>query len=270
MVESYSIPDRQKLSILLATILLALVVARFVELPGMPVSFDVANILVSFELNINSFIAVIIAGLTASGTDWLLRDHPRIGSQVPVKHWVLPGLTAWVVSFPLSLLPGNSLWWLGFFSAGIVLLLVISAEYIVVDIEDIRHPLASMGLIALSFMLYLIFVISLRTVGIRLLFFFPAIVFSSSLVALRVINLRLHGRWLFPQTAAITLIVSQVAAAYHYLPISPISFGLILFGLLYSLVNFLVSLNQAALVKNAIAESAFILVILWFLAFLIR
>ena len=65
MVDTYTNPDKQKLSILLATILLALVVARFVELPGMPVSFDIANIIVSFEININTFIAVIITAITA-------------------------------------------------------------------------------------------------------------------------------------------------------------------------------------------------------------
>ena len=140
----------------------------------------------------------------------------------------------------------------------------------VADIEDIRHPLASAGLIALSFMLYIIFVISLRTIGVRLLFFLPSVAFSSGLVAMRVINLRLYGRWLFPQTVAITLVVAQIAAASHYLPISPISYGLIMFGLLYSLINFLVNLNQAALVRNAVLESTSILLILWTLAFLIR
>jgi hypothetical protein len=267
VVDSYSLPNRQRLSILLATILLAFVIARFVQLPGIPISLGFLGILLSFEININTFIAVIVAGLTASGTDWLIRDHPRLKHNPTGKHWVLPGLTAWVFSFPLSFLTDNSLWWAGFVVAGVVLLFVIVAEYIAADSEDIRQPIASAGLIALSFMLFLIFVVSIRSVGLRLIFMLPAVGILTGLVSLRAINLRLHTGWLIPETVVIVLIATQISAALHYLPVSPISFGLILLGLIYALNTFVVNYAQAALMKLAILESVYILAIVWALAF---
>jgi hypothetical protein len=270
VADSYTLPNIQRLSILIATILLAFVIARFVQLPAIPISLGFLGVLLSFEININTFIAVIVAGLTASGTDWLIRDHPRLTQRPTGKHWVLPGLTAWVLSFPLSFLTDNSLWWAGFLAAGVVLLVVIVAEYIAADSEDIRQPLASAGLIALSFMLFLIFVVSLRSIGLRLIFILPAVGFSTGLVSLRSINLRLHAGWLVPETIVIALIAMQISAALHYLPVPPISFGLILLGLVYALITFVVNYAQAALMRLAILESVYIVVIVWSLAFFLR
>lgn len=267
VVDSYSWPNRQRLSILLAAILLAFVIARFVQLPGIPISIGFLGILLSLEININTFIAVIVAGITASGTDWLIRDHPRLKNKPTGKHLVLPGLTAWIFSFPLSFLTDNSLWWAGFVAAGVVLLVVIVAEYVAADPEDIRQPIASAGLIALSFMIFLVFVVSLRSTGLRLFFMLPAVGFSTGLVSLRAINLRLHKGWLLPETVVIVLIAAQTSAALHYLPISPISFGLILLGLVYALIIFVVNYAQAALMKLAILESLYILAIVWALAY---
>lgn len=267
VVDSYSWPNRQRLSILLAAILLAFVIARFVQLPGIPISIGFLGILLSLEININSFIAVIVAGITASGTDWLIRDHPRLDNKPTGKHLVLPGLTAWIFSFPLSFLTDNSLWWAGFVAAGVVLLVVIVAEYVAADPEDIRQPIASAGLIALSFMIFLVFVVSLRSIGLRLFFMLPAVGFSTGLVSLRAINLRLHTGWLLPETAVIVLVATQTSAALHYLPVSPISFGLILLGLVYALIIFVVNYAQAALMKLAILESVYILATVWVLAY---
>lgn len=270
VAESYTLPNKQRLGILIATILLAFVIARFVRLPAIPISLGFLGVLLSFEININTFIAVIVAGLTASGTDWLIRDHPRLTQHPTGKHWVLPGLTAWVISFPLSFLTDNSLWWAGFLVAGVVLIVLIVSEYIAADPDDIRHPIASVGLIALSFMLFLIFVVSLRSIGLRLIFILPAVGFSTGLVSLRAINLRLQAGWLVPETVVIALIAMQISAALHYLPISPISYGLILLGLVYALITFIVNYAQAALMRIAIIESVYILGLVWSLAFFLR
>lgn len=270
MFESGRLPNSQKLSLLIATILLAFVIARFVQDPGLPIDFTFAGIYIPLNISLAAIIAVIVAILTASGTDWLLRDYQITDRGALVQHWVLPGLTAWVIGFPLRLLPISPLWWAGFASAGIILLLVITAEYVASNPDDIRQPFAAAGLIALSYMLFLILIITLRTTSLRLIFFLPTVGLSVGLVIMRALHLRLHGSWLYPQAVAGVLLVVQFAAALHYLPLSPISVGLFLLGLLYAYVNFVVNFSQTAILRQALSDSVFVIAVLWALALLLR
>jgi hypothetical protein len=49
--------------------------------------------------------------------------------------------------------------------------------------------------------------------------------------------LRLDGRWCFAWSVAIAFIAGQAAAGLHYLPLSPLAFGLMLAGLGYGLTS---------------------------------
>jgi hypothetical protein len=83
------------------------------------------------------------------------------------------------------------LWWAVFAIGGGLLILVLIAEYIVIDPSDVRHTLAAAGLTALSFTLYLILAIVLRSAGLRLFWMLPALMLAAGLVSLRTLHLRL-------------------------------------------------------------------------------
>jgi hypothetical protein len=145
-------------------------------------------------------------------------------------------------------------------------MLVLIAEYIAVDAKDLRYPGASAGLTAVSFALFLLLVIAMRSANLRLFFILPAITFSFALVCLRTLHLRLQGKWLIAQTIALTLIVGQASAGLHYWPLSPIAYGLAVLGPAYALTSLVGALAEGERFRKAMIEPIIVLVIVWAIA----
>lgn len=260
------LPDTDRLSMLAAAILLAYALARFVQLPQLELATQLPGFYFSISLNIQTLVAIIVAGLTASGADWLLRDHPALGEKNTIEHWLLPALTAWVIGLPLLQLPIGPLWWGGIGLGGGLLMLVLLAEYIVVDPDDIRQPAAAAGLTAVSYALYLILVVELRLANLRLFMLIPALAAAACLVSLRTLHLRQHERWLFLPALVIALMIAQLAAALHYWPISPVSYGLVVLGTAYALTSLISGLEDGEPISQAIRGPAIVLALIWFFA----
>ena len=185
------LPDADRLSILVGTILLAFALAHFIRLPVRQLSIQLPGIYLLINFGVQELVALLVALLTATGADWLLRDHPYRGKHPLVEHWLLPGLTAWAIGLPLLQLPLTPVWWIGFALGGILLILVLVAEYISIDPEDVRQPPAAAGLTAVSFALFLVLVAGLRFANTRLFLLLPALGLASGLVSLRTVHLRL-------------------------------------------------------------------------------
>jgi hypothetical protein len=149
-------------------------------------------------------------------------------------------------------------------------MLVLVAEYIVVDSEDIRQPVAAGGLTVLSFALYLILAITLRIAGLRAFLLVPGLGLSIGLVSLRTLHLRLHGRWAFTPAVVIALLTMQIAAALHYLPITPVTYGLLLLGPAYALTSLLANLAEDEPLRQALVEPVLVLAIVLGAAWLTR
>ena len=265
MQSSRNLPDFEQLSILVATVLLAYATARFVDLPPRIWPLQFLGVLLPIPINANTVIVIILAALAATGTDWLLRSHPRLGAENTRSHWLLPAMTALVIAVPLNSLPIGFLWWAGFFSGGLLLVLTLIAEYITVDSEDERFLPAAAGLTALSYALFLILAISLGSIKPRLYIVLPPIGLAAALVSLRAIHLRLN-EWQWPQALAVGLMASQLAAPLHYLPIAPIAYGLILLGPVYAVTSFTINHSQGQSVRQATIEPSIVGILLWVLA----
>jgi hypothetical protein len=219
------LPNADRLSILSAAILLAYAAGRFVDLPLREVSLQLPGFYLAVELNIHTVIALLVAGLTATGADLLLRDRFAVG--------------------------------------GALLMLVLVAEYIAVDPEDERYPLASAALTAVSYALFLILTISLKSAGLRLFLILPALLLSAGLVSLRTLHLRLNGRWLYQPTFVIVVIIAGIISALHYWPLSPITYGLLILGPAYSLTSLIGALSEGQPLKRAIVEPGIVLLAVW-------
>jgi len=220
----------------------------------------------SVEINVRTVVALLVTGLSATGADWLIRSHPSLKNKSTLEHWLLPVLTAWVIGVPLYRLTLGWSWLIGIVIGGALLMLVFVAEYIVVDPEDTRYALATAGLTALSFALFLMLAIALRTNGIRLLGVLPVLSLAGGLIALRTLHLRYQGIWAFWQAAALTLIIAQYTASLHYLPFSPITFSMTLIGPTYALISLVGNLYEGNKLKQAIIEPAIVLIIIWITA----
>ena len=264
------LPDANRLSVLAATILLAYALSNLVQLPGRELAIQLPGFYLAVQVDVHTFVALLVAGLTATGADWLLRDHPALGKKSTLEHWLLPALTAWVISLPLGQLPLGPVWWVGFTLGGALLVLVLVAEYIAVDPDDVRQPVAAAGLTALSFSLYLALVVALRYAGGRLFLMLPALTLAAGLISLRTLRLRLHGQWAFAPAGISALLIGQFAAALYYWPLSPVAFGLALLGPAYALTSLIANLAEGEAYGQAVIEPAVVLALVWGAALWLR
>lgn len=142
-------------------------------------------------------------------------------------------------------------------------MLVLVAEYISVDPEDVRQPPAAAGLTAVSFALYLALAVALRFNELRLFLILPALSLAVFLVSLRTLNLRLRGQWAFIPAGVVALITGQLVAALHYWPLSPVSYGLALLGPAYALTSLIAGLAEGDRLRESLIEPGVVLVLVW-------
>ncbi len=267
MPKQRSLPDLDRTSVLIASVLLALLLTRFVRSPAYTLEVRVFTFYLALHINLGNLAVLMAAGMTATGMDWLVREHPSLDKRYVFSHWLLPTLTTLVVGIGLSILPFGALWWAGFAVGGVLLTLTFVAEYVVVEPTAPAYPAATAILTALSFALYLILATALRYAEVRLVFLLPALAVAAFLVSLRTLRLRLGGQWLPQWAVGIALVNVQLAAGLHYWPLRPIPFGLALLGPLYALTGLATALEEGVPLRRAVVEPltmlVFILAIAW-------
>jgi hypothetical protein len=257
------LPDADRMSVLAAALLLAFALSHFVDLPLREVELQLPGFYIDIRITLKSVVALLAAGMTASGADWLLRDHPALQDRSTIQHWLLPALTAWVIGMPLFQLPFGITWWIVFSVGAVLLMLVLVAEYISVDPEDLRYVPASAGLTAVSFALLFMLAVVLHAVEARLFLTLPPLALASGLVCARTLHLRLQGQWRFWEALVVAVVVSQVAAALHYWPLSPIAYGLAVLGPAYALTSLVSGLVEGDDLLQALREPGMVLVLSW-------
>lgn len=268
MEKHIHLPSGDRLSIVTATILLAYALSPYIQTPRESINIQLPGFLLQLPLNLNTLIAFIAGGLAAAGTDWLISSHPLIGSQRASPHLFIPALTAMVISVPLSSLQMGPYWWAVFTLGGLMLVLVMVAEYITLDMDDSRHAFTSVALTSVSFALQLILVIAVRGAGFRLYMVLAAIIPTTGLVVLRALNLRLNGKWSVPWALGISLLIGQLGLGLFYLPLHPLSYGLILTGSTYALTSIAGSLEEKKSWKSLWVEPVIMVVAMSILAWL--
>ncbi len=271
---SSNLPDLNHLSLLVSTILLAYTLTHFVTIPAFELDLVVLGIYFPIQINFTTLVAWLVAGLTASGTAWLLQSHPSLTkpSLSTAMHWLLPSLTTLVLMQSINMLPFGVTWWIAALGSGLVILLVLTAEYIAMDNANRFYIPAEMAITGLSIVLFLILAISLHSAETRLFYRVPVISLASSMVYLRIINLRQPGEWALIRSTASFLIIGEIAASLHYFPMGSIGYGLALTGPLYALVEINDALpdeNHDLLIEGLIWP-AVILILSWGLAFLLH
>jgi hypothetical protein len=251
-------------------IVLSYTLERFINLPSWGISSQLPGLYIGFTINVSMVTSLLVACMTAAGAYWLIREHPASPGVKALQHAILPALTALVIGIPLSGIPVGVGWWLGLISGAFILVLVLIAEYIAVDPQDTRLSLANAALSAVSYALFLVLAGGLRAGGVRLLYNIPALIFAVWLVSLRVTNLRLHGEWTIYESAIIAFVVGQIAAAFNYWPLTPITFSLVLLGPSYALISLFCNLIEEKPFRQVIFEPAVSILIAWGAAFILR
>lgn len=262
-------PDSNRISVLLATVLLSYALAHLIEIDRYSLKFSLFRINFSVPFNLQVLATLLATGLTASGTIWLLHGHPHYDGRRTFQYWILPALTAFILGVPLYIFADGPVWWLSFAFGGSLLLLVLLAEYIALDASDVRHPAASAGLMALSYSLFLILMSILDYSGARLVLIAATVFLAAGLVTLRSIHLR-TGNWDINWAVVSGFVLAQFTAALHYWPISPVQFGLALLGPLYALTGLALNVREQMSPRRAGFEALLGLAAFWSAAIILR
>jgi len=264
------LPDADRVGVLTSTVLLAFALTHLIQAPEFNLEIQLPGFFLLIPLNLFTAMSLLTAGLTATGMDWLLHTHPSLGGRPTYQWWILPTLTTFVIGVPLSILPAGAAWWIGFSIAGTFLFLVFVAEYVVVDPGAPYYGIAMAGLTAISYTLFFILSVALRYSGVRLYILLPALFLSAELASLRILHLRLRGSWEYAWSLGTAFVCIQIASGLHYWPLSPIQFGLMLIGSLYSLTNLAVNLGEDQPLQRAVLGPAIIIGLCWGLAVFIQ
>ena len=264
MERNHYAPDTNRISVLIATVLLAFALTRLLSTSVYTFGFEIFGRIFRLEFDLRVVIVVLATGLTASGMDWLLRGHPVLAEKRTAAHSFVPMLTVLVLGVPLYLLPSETLlWWAGFSVGGFLLVLVFWAEYVVVSPGDTSYPTAMVILTVVSFTFFLVLVLALRYANIRLFLLAPAFFVATFLVSLRTLHLRLGRGWEIAWSIGIALVGVQLAAGLHYLPLSPIRYSVFLLGFLYALTSLVTGLLEEIPLRRAVAEPVVMLFLIW-------
>lgn len=263
------LPDPSQLSMLTGVILIAYAISQYLAVPVNQVALQLPGLYIPINFEFRNLVSITVAILASAGMDWVISGHPHNAGKDRLHHWLLPSLTAWVIGIPLFSIPIGPTWWGMFLVGGLLLVLVILSEYITVDPEDTRFTVVSIGLSALSLVLFLILAVSIRASGARLYLVLPAIGIGSGLVSLRIFYLRSSRNWQYALSLGISLILAQIAAGLHYLPFSPIQFGLLLVGFLYGLISISESVIQNQFTKRVFVEPVIIFIVILILVLIL-
>lgn len=260
-METTSNAKINRLSVVVAIILTAFGVSVLVPARIFDLNISVLKVLISFPIDLN-FLSNLLTGLlAATGMVWFLQLHPGItGNNTLLQHALLPSVTAYILNISLHAITISVSWWVIFFIGGMILFLIILAEYTVIDPLDIWYPVASAGLLSLTYALFLILLSVIAFSGARLFVLIVSVFPVASLLSFRALHLR-TGIWASGWAVGIGFITTQFALVLHYWPLTPVQYGLFLTGVIFSLLEFAQNTIEGETGWRAFREPLFGLVI---------
>jgi hypothetical protein len=223
---------RDRASVVAALVVLGLILAAFLQLPAWTRSLTVLGSPLTINITQTVLMASLLVGITCAGTDAIVRSHPtarRIEARYSFVTWTLPALTVLLAAVLLPLAPTRLYQVIGYVLTGLILILVISAEYYTVDPADPRYLMARLGLNGWAYLLAAIVFVLIYSAKARSLVSATGVALVSTLLALEF--LRSAGRG-FGRTALYAAIAGlstgEIIWAMNYWRISGVSGGLIL------------------------------------------
>jgi hypothetical protein len=277
-VDNYKLKiDIRHLSTLSAIILLVNGISRLVDIPSRGIRLTMLDIQWVVSINGSLLFMLLLALIVIVGTEVILRSHPALAPGGPsaeestALHWILPGLTAFGGSAAVNMFPPGPRWWLGLVLVTGLLILIILGEYSTIEKTGLRHDAAAVGLNILGLTLLAILLDAIHATTARLTFALPVIAVFTAAVAGRLLEL------LDPETphkpffaAGIGLLIAELALPLFYLPVSSVTFGLVLTLAAHTAVGITQirsgdSKNRSILLEYFLIDAAAVIVLLMLL-----
>jgi len=241
MQETVTSPDRNRLSVLIAVLLLGSVIFRFIELPERVWNLQLLGSPLEIHVTETWLLITLMVGLVCTGTSLILHDHPHLvehsGRPIYVS-WILPGVLIGLSAYLLARISTWPMWIGGLTLVGIAISLVISTEYTAVSPDAPGYPMARLALNVLAYLLvFTLFAIIYHT-RTRSLVTSTLTLLTATLLALDLLSVAdvpLRRVVLF--AGIVGLIVGESTWALNYWQVSAWVGGLFLLLTFYITVN---------------------------------
>jgi len=271
MQETIKPLNRDRLSVLVAVLLLGNVIFCFIELPEHVWELQPLGSPLKIHVTGSWLLIGLMVGLVCTGTNLILHDHPYLEEQAgrPIYiSWILPGVMAGLSAYLLAYASVWPLWVGGLALAGISISLVISAEYTAVSPDTPGYPLARLALNVLAYLLaFTLFAIIYHT-RTRSLVTATLTLLTATLLALDLLSVAdVQFRRVVLFAGIVGLIVGESTWALNYWQVNAWAGGLFLLLIFYVTVNvahqhLLEHLNMSIMVEFVVVAVIVLTIIL--------
>jgi len=241
MQETIKPLDRNRLSVLIAVLLLGSVLFRFIELPDHVWKLQPLGSPLVIHVTGTWLLITLMVGLVCTGANFLLHGHPHLGERLgrPIYiAWILPGVVAGFSAYVLAGLPTWPVWAGMLLVVGIGISLVVSAEYSAISPDAPGYPTARLALNMLAYLLaFVLFTIIYHTRA-RSLVTATLTMLSAALLALDLLSVAdVPIGHVLPFAGAVGVIVGESTWAVNYWQISAWVGGVFLLLIFYVAIN---------------------------------
>ena len=240
--------------------MLGLILATFLQFQTWTHDLTVLGSPLTISLTQTALMAALLVGITCAGTDAIVRSHPtaqRMEARYSFVTWTIPALTVLLATMLLPQAPTQLYRLVGIVLTGLILILVISAEYYTVDPTDSRYLVSRLSLNAWAYLLALVVFVLIYSAKARSLISATGVTIVSALLALEF--LRSAGRG-FGRTALYAAIAGlctgEIIWAMNYWRISGVTGGLILLLGFYVTTGLANQQLQGRLTRRVLIEYA--------------
>jgi len=269
-------------------VLLGLAVQRFLSLPERSIELEVLGSPITLTITANTILGAVLAALAASGTEAVVRAHPRalrapvrerglartaatglprLGDSVgfaeraalmPGRHWVFWGLPVALIMVAVLLMPlapTPVYWVLGLIVTGAALGLSMAGIYYTIDPFQPGYRRARLGLNALTYAIALLLFLVVYRTRVRSIVSATEVLLVSSLLALELLRGSERPTVLVALYAGIIgLILGQATWALNYWRLDSLTGGLVLLVMFYDAVGLAQSAIQGRVRRRVLLE----------------
>lgn len=257
--------DRNRLSVLVAVLLLGSVLFRFIELPEHTWKLQPLGSPLEIHVTGTWLLTTLMVSLVCTGTNLILHDHPHLeeypGRPIYIA-WILPGIMAGLSAYLLAYINTGPLWIGGLLVTGVSISLVVSAEYTAVSPQDPGYPIARLTLNMLAYLLAFILFAVIYHTRTRSLVTATLMMFTAALLALDLLSAAdTQFRRVVLFAGIVGLIIGESTWALNYWQISAWAGGLFLLLIFYFTANVAHQYLLERLSTSALVEFATVVII---------
>ena len=263
--------DRDRLSILMAVLLLGSVLFRFIELPEHTWKLQPLGSPLEIHVTGTWLLTALMVSLVCTGTNLILHGHPHLkeypGRPIYIS-WILPGIMAGLAAYLLSHIYIWPLWILGLFVTGVSISWIISAEYTAISPIDPGYPRARLALNMLTYLLAFILFAVIYQTRTRSLVTGTLMMCTAALLALDLLSVAdTQFRRVVLFAGIVGLVIGESTWVLNYWQISAWAGGLFLLLIFYFVVNvahqyLLERLSPSALIEFTAVTIVVLIIIL--------